>query len=163
MSNTRTIHRDIAARIDEIVLTGETKTSLSREGSPRASNLNSIELSDLETIYVNQIPTLRHIPVRLRLSWLDFLTNTNEGVSQSQTAHKIGTSYRSLVKSHYEHLIGVRKYKLNEENSKSKTFEHWKAEEYAELWYQAASLKYSRKTVNETIEAVGIRAAKATI
>ena len=67
---------------------------------------------DLETIYVNQIPTLRHIPVRLRISWLDFLTNTNEGVSLSQTAQKIETSYRSLVKSHYEHLIGVGKKQI---------------------------------------------------
>ena len=51
LSNTRKIPRDIAARIDEMDLTGEIKTSLrSTEVSPDASNINPIGLPDLETI-----------------------------------------------------------------------------------------------------------------
>ena len=61
LSNTKKkITRDIAARIDEIVLTGKTETSSnSTEGSLGASNMNPIEQRDLETICKTQIPTLR--------------------------------------------------------------------------------------------------------
>ena len=80
LSNTRKIPRDIAARFDKIVLTGETETSLgSPEVSPGASNINPIGLPDLETICKKQIPTLRYIPVKFRFSWPDVLTKIIEG------------------------------------------------------------------------------------
>ena len=46
LSNTRKARRDIAALTDEIILNVETRTILSREGSPRASNMHAIELSE---------------------------------------------------------------------------------------------------------------------
>ena len=68
LSNTKNIApRDIAARIDEIVLIGETETKLgSTEVSPGSSNMNPIGLPDLETIWKKQIQTLRYIPVKFR-------------------------------------------------------------------------------------------------
>ena len=56
---------------------------------------------------------------------------------------------------------GGKKHKQNQENLLSKRFEHWKAGDYAGLRYEAASLKQSRKTVTEAIEALAL-AARAT-
>ena len=53
---------------------------------------------------------------------------------------------------------GGKKYKENQENLLSKLFEPWKAGECAEFCYEAASMKQSRKTVSETIEALPGRA-----
>ena len=61
-----------------------------------------------------------------------------------------------LLKAYYEHLVG--KHKPNQENFSTKGFELWIAVDYAGLWYEAASMKHSRKTVNETIEGPAARA-----
>ena len=80
LSNTKTIPCDIAARIDEINLTGEPETiSNSAEGSLCASKKNPIELPDLETNSKKQIPTLWYITVKFRLSWLNIFTKVIDG------------------------------------------------------------------------------------
>ena len=158
LSNTKKIPRDIAARIDEIVLTGETETSLSStEVSPGASNKNPIGLPDLETICKKLIPTLRYIPVKFRLSWSDVLTKTIEGcISQPNCTEN------------WKKLFAIGKYILQclivvETQTKSgklivKTVCALESGDYAGLWYEAASMKQSRKTVTETIEALAARA-----
>ena len=107
LSHTKKIPRDIAARIDELLLTGETETSLSStEVSLGASNLNPIGLPDFETIRKKQIPTLRHMPVKFRLSLSEQLSTD---VSHNQTAQTTGRSYLPIVNVYYEHLIGVER------------------------------------------------------
>ena len=136
-------------------MTSETETSLSStQVSPGASNINPTGLPDLETICKKQIPTLRYIPVKFRLSWSDVLNKTIEGCISSQTAQKTGRSYLPIVNTYYEHLIGVERNKQNQESLLSKQFERWKEADYAGLWYEAASMKQSRKTVTETKEAL---------
>ena len=120
-------------------MTGETEASLSStEVSPGASNMNSTGLSDLETICKKQILTRRYKPVKFRLSWSDVLTISKCILRASNR--------------------GGKKNKQNQENLWSKRFECWKAGDYAGLWHEAASMKQSRKTFTETIEA---RAARA--
>ena len=75
-------------------------------------------------------------------------------VSHSQTAQNTGRIYLPLVNAYLVHLIGVEINKNKNRHFLSKWFEHWKAGDYAGLWYEAASMKQSRKTVTETIEAL---------
>ena len=89
LSNTKKIPRDIAARIDEIVMTGKTETSSNNtEGSLGASNKNPIEQPDLETICKKQIQTLRYIPIKFRLSWSDVFTRTTEECFSKAKGHR---------------------------------------------------------------------------
>ena len=143
LSNTKKIPRDIAARIDEIVLTGEIETSLSSaEVSPGASNINPIGLQDMETICRKHILTLRYIPVKFRLNWSDVLTKTIEGcISQancSENCKKLFSISKSTLRASNR---GKNNQKQNQENLLSKTFERWKAGDYAGVWYEAASMK----------------------
>ena len=160
LSNLKKIPRDIAARIDEIVLTGETETSLnSTEVSHGTSNMNPSGLPDLETICKKQIPTLRYIPVKFRLSWSDVFTKTIEGcISQpncTENWKKLFAISKCILRASNR---GGKKHKQNQENLLSKRCERWKAGDYAGLWYEAASMKQSRKNVTESIEALAARA-----
>ena len=160
MSNTKKIPCDIAASIDDIVLAGETETSLSStEVSPGASIINPIGLPDLKTISKKQIPTLRYILVKFRLSWSDVLTKTVEGCFSQTNCTENGKKLFAISKCILRASNrGGKKHKQNQENLLSKRFERWKAADYAGLLYEAASMKQSRKTVTETIEALAARA-----
>ena len=89
---------------------------------------------------------------------LTFSPKLSRYVSHSQTSHKTGRSRLPLVDAYYEHLIAVERNKQNQENLLSKRFERRKAGDYAGLWYEAASMRQSGKTVTETIEALAARA-----
>ena len=82
---------------------------------------------------------------------LTFSRKLSRDVFHSQTAKKIGRGYLPLVNAYCEHLIGVERNKQNQENLFSKRFERWKAGDCSGLWYEAASMKQSRKSVTESI------------
>ena len=55
-----------------------------------------------------------------------------------------------LVNAYYDHLTGVEE--KHKEKFLSKSFVRWKAGDYTRSRYEKASMKQSRKAVNETIE-----------
>ena len=133
----------MAARIDEIVVTGEKETSLSStEVSPGESNINPIVLPDLETICKKQILTLRYKPVKFRLSWSDVLTKTIEGcILQPNCTENWKKQFAFSKYILRASDRGGKKHKQNQENLLSKLFEHRKAGDCAGLCYGAASMK----------------------
>ena len=151
LSKVKTIPRDLATRIDQIVQS---------TSSPNlaATDINLNELPDLETMSSKHIPTLRFIPVKFRVRWSELLTSDiDDCISHAQSLEiwkKLFAISKCVLRASNR---GGKKQKMQQEKQLLSRLERWKSGDYAVLWYKAASMKQSNKTSNESIDALASR------
>ena len=143
---------DLAKRIDEIVQSASSPNLA-------ATNMNLNELPDLQTISSKHIPTLRFIPVKCRVRWSELLTSVNDAcVSHAQSLEnwkKLFAISKYVLRASNR---GGKKHMQQQEKQLLSRLERWKSGDYAALLYEAASMKQSNKTSNESMDALASRA-----
>ena len=84
--------------------------------------MNPIELPDLQAICKTQIPSLRYVPVKFRLSWLKVFTRTIEGCvsepNSTENRKKPFAISKCILRASYR---GGKKHTQNHENLVSKS------------------------------------------
>ena len=146
------IPRDLAKRIDEIAQSASSPNLAT-------TDINLNELPDLKTISSKQIPTLRFIPVKFRVRWSELLTSVIDTcISHAQSIEnwkKLFAISKCVLRASN---LGGKKHKQQQEKQLLSRLERWKSGDYVALWYEAASMKQSNKTSNESIDALASRA-----
>ena len=102
---------------------------------------------------------LRFIPVKFRVRWSELLTSVIDAcISHAQSLEnwkKLFAISKCVLRASNR---GGKKHKQQQEQQLLSRLERWKSGDYAALWYEAASMKQSNNTSNETIDALASRA-----
>ena len=124
------------------------------------TDLKLNDLPDLDTISSRHIPSLSFIPVIFWVRSSELITSIIDAcISHAQSLENWKTVYAISQCVLLASNRGGKNHKQQQQEKQLLSrLERWKSGDYGALWYEAASMKQSSKTSNESIDALASRA-----